>query len=117
MAQSMETAMSWFLAYQEHLLKQQGNNESVLKNDSKDKDKKSKKRKKNDDDEADSDKRQSEGIGEEEILKSFVELSRDGKCQLANTLYDFEKTGLISLKKTDHKHITILKSIYTGINS
>ncbi len=108
--------MNWYLSYQDHVLRlqqsQPENESSKASNDTRKKKRKSDE--KNDKVEI---KSKDEKESEEERLRRFSELPAEARCTLVNTLYDFERTGILTLKKTDNRHITIQKSIYTGINS
>jgi hypothetical protein len=102
-----ETAMNWFLFYQNQIENQ--NKEKPVDVVAFDKKKNQTKKKRKLDD--------SEGIdGEGQEEKVQLTLSSTTKCQLANTLYDFERNGLILIKKGEGKHVMISKSIFTGIN-
>jgi hypothetical protein len=105
-----ETAMNWFLYYQNQVENQNKEKPMDIVMFEKKKHQTKKKRKLDD-------KEQTEGIEvEDEEEKVQLTLSPTIRCQLANTLYDFERNGLILIKKGEGKHVMISKSIFTGIN-
>jgi hypothetical protein len=118
-AQPNEVAMSWFLSYQQT---SQTRNEPMqdaaldsMMDMATTKTRKAKKRKLPSNGDQDDNKTNNNDDSEMPPAESFT-LPLLTHCELVNSLYDLERNGFIAMKKGDKKNVTIVKTMYTGIN-
>jgi hypothetical protein len=117
-AQPTEVAMSWFLSYQRTAqMRSEPMHDAALDSMmdlATTKKRAAKKRKLPTED--DQDKNKTNNHDSEMPSGESFTLPLLTHCELVNSLYDLERNGFIAMKKGDKKNVTIVKTMYTGIN-